>query len=77
MWILQEVQRLPGLGVTDLAALLAIHQSTCSQLVEKLVARGYLIKTRRHEDQRRVGLHLAWCRPGHRGATRPRRRRSS
>ncbi|WP_287694638.1 MarR family winged helix-turn-helix transcriptional regulator [Accumulibacter sp.] len=59
MWILQEVQRCPGLGVTDLAALLAIHQSTCSQLVEKLVARGYLIKTRRHEDQRRVGLHLA------------------
>jgi DNA-binding Lrp family transcriptional regulator len=39
MWILQEVHRCPGLGVTDLAARLGIHQSTCSQLVEKLVAR--------------------------------------
>ena len=59
MWILQEVHRCPGLGVTDLAARLGIHQSTCSQLVEKLVDRGCLSKTRRQEDQRRVGLHLA------------------
>jgi len=59
MWILQEVHRCPGLGVTDLAARLGIHQSTCSQLVEKLVVRRCLIKTRKQEDQRRVGLQLA------------------
>ena len=59
MWVLQEVQRSPGLGVTELAGRMGIHQSTCSQLVEKLVARGCIIKTRKQDDQRRVGLCLA------------------
>ena len=59
MWVLQEVQRSPGLGVTELAGRMGIHQSTCSLLVEKLVVRGCLIKSRSHEDQRRVGLCLA------------------
>jgi DNA-binding MarR family transcriptional regulator len=58
MWILQEVQRTPELGVTELAGRLGVHQSTCSQLVEKLVARGCLIKKRPHDDHRRVGLCL-------------------
>ena len=59
MWVLQEVQRSPGLGITELAGRMGIHQSTCSLLVEKLVIRGGLIKNRSHEDQRRVGLYLA------------------
>jgi len=59
MWILQEVQRTPELGVTDLATRLGIHQSTCSQLVDKLVSLGYLTKNRQQEDQRRVGLCLS------------------
>jgi DNA-binding MarR family transcriptional regulator len=59
MWVLQEVQRNPGMGVTDLAGRMGIHQSTCSQLIEKLVAQGCLIKNRPHEDQRRVGLCVA------------------
>lgn len=59
LWILQEVANTPGVGVSELAERLSIHQSTCSQLVEKLVARGMLIKERSREDQRRVGLHLA------------------
>lgn len=59
MWILQEVQRTPALGVNELAGRMGIHQSTCSQLVDKLVAEGYLIKNRPHEDQRRVGLCLS------------------
>ena len=58
MWILQEVERTPSIGVTELAQRLGIHQSTCSQLVEKLVARGLLVKERSLEDQRRVGLSL-------------------
>lgn len=58
MWILQEVQHSPELGVTELAGRMGIHQSTCSQLVDKLVIRGCLIKTRPHEDQRRIGLCL-------------------
>ena len=58
MWLLQEVQHSPGIGVNDLAARLGIHQSTCSLLIEKLVTKRCLIKTRPHEDQRRVGLCL-------------------
>jgi DNA-binding MarR family transcriptional regulator len=58
MWILQEALHSPGLGVTDLAARMGIHQSTCSQLVEKLVVRGCLLKKRPPNDQRRVILCL-------------------
>lgn len=56
LWLLQEVIRMPGIGVSELATRLSIHQSTCSQLVEKLSSRGLLSKERSQEDQRRVGL---------------------
>lgn len=56
LWILQEVARTPGIGISELAERLSIHQSTGSQLVEKLVGRGLVIKERSREDQRRVGL---------------------
>ncbi len=59
LWILQEVSKTPGLGVSELAERLSIHQSTCSQLVEKLVTRGLIDKERSKEDQRRVGLRLS------------------
>ncbi|OGS95879.1 MAG: MarR family transcriptional regulator [Gallionellales bacterium RIFCSPLOWO2_02_FULL_57_47] len=58
MWILQEVANMPGIGVSELADRLSIHQSTGSQLVEKLVARGLITKERSKEDQRRVGLKV-------------------
>jgi DNA-binding MarR family transcriptional regulator len=56
LWIIQEVLRAEGIGVSELATKLAIHQSTCSQLVDKLVRAGLLIKTRDSDDQRRVFL---------------------
>ena len=56
---MHELANAPGIGVSDLAHRLSIHQTTCSQLVEKLVARGYVTKTRSREDQRRVGLALS------------------
>ncbi len=59
MWALQEVQRSPGLGVNELADRMGIHQSTCSQIVEKLAAGKFLTKKHPHEDKRRVGLYLA------------------
>ena len=59
MWVLQEVERTPEIGITELAGRLGIHQSTCSLLVEKLVARNCLTKKRQSVDQRRVGLCLA------------------
>jgi MarR family transcriptional regulator, organic hydroperoxide resistance regulator len=58
LWMLHELQDSPGIGVSDLAHRLSIHQTTCSQLIEKLVARGYVVKTRSEEDQRRVGLTI-------------------
>ena len=58
LWILQEVSKTPGIGISSLAERLFVHQSTASQLVEKLVARGLLIKERSKEDQRRVGLQV-------------------
>ena len=58
LWILQEVGKTPGIGVSELADHLSIHQSTASQLVEKLVGRGLINKKRSEEDQRRVGLCL-------------------
>jgi DNA-binding MarR family transcriptional regulator len=59
LWVLQEVGLKPGTGVSELAERISIHQSTCSQLVEKLVSRGLIIKKRSKEDQRRVGLTVS------------------
>ena len=59
LWIMQEIANTTGIGVSELAERLSIHQSTCSQLVEKLVARKLIIKERSREDQRRVGLRLS------------------
>jgi len=58
LWVMQEVATTPGIGVSELAERLSIHQSTCSQLVEKLVARKLIFKERSKEDQRRVWLRL-------------------
>lgn len=59
LWVIQEVGKTSGIGVSLLAERLSIHQSTCSLLVEKLVARKLIIKERSKEDQRRVGLYLS------------------
>ena len=56
LWLMQEIAKQPDIGVSELAERLSIHQSTCSQLVEKLVSRGLVRKERSKEDQRRVGL---------------------
>lgn len=58
LWLLKEIDKSPGVGVSELATRLSIHQSTCSQLVEKLAARGMVVKTRNKKDQRCVGLTL-------------------
>ena len=58
LWVLQEVSNTPGIGVSELSERLSIHQSTASQLVEKLVGRNLVTKERSKEDQRRVGLWL-------------------
>ena len=59
LWLMQEIGRTPEIGVSELAGRLSIHQSTCSLLVDKLVARGHVTKMRQQDDQRRVGLRLS------------------
>ncbi len=58
LWILREVERGP-VGVSELAVKLSIHQSTCSQLVEKLVKRKMLVRNIVADDKRRVRLALS------------------
>lgn len=58
LWILQEIRQRPGIGISNLATQLGIHQSTCSQLVEKLVRARHVTRSRSSSDQRRVGLKL-------------------
>jgi DNA-binding MarR family transcriptional regulator len=59
LWMLHEVRQAPGIGVSELAARLSIHQSTGSLLVEKLVRAGLITKSRSKADHRRVGLQLS------------------
>jgi DNA-binding MarR family transcriptional regulator len=59
LWMLHEVQKTPGIGVSDLASRLSIHQSTGSLLVQKLVRAQLLTKSKSKTDQRRVGLQLS------------------
>lgn len=56
LWLLQEIHRTQNIGVSELASRLSIHQSTCSQLVDKLAKAKLVTKVRSEQDQRRVGL---------------------
>lgn len=55
---LQALARTPGMKVSELAAALLIHQSTASNMLDKLEAKGLLHRTRVGPDQRVVRLHL-------------------
>ena len=57
-WMLSELERAPKIGVSALAERLSIHQTTCSQLVGKLVRRGLVGRSPHASDARRVGLVL-------------------
>lgn len=58
LWVLWELHKVPGLKVTELASRLSIHQSTASNLVEKLVRKSLISKKREDADQRIVRLSL-------------------
>ena len=56
LWALAEIAARPGDQVGELARALAIHQSTASNLVRRLAARGLIARERRGRDQRAVQL---------------------
>jgi DNA-binding MarR family transcriptional regulator len=58
MCLLGQVDERPGIRVTELARELAIHQSTASNLVERLESARLLKRERSDADQRVVRLHL-------------------
>ncbi|MFZ5774705.1 MAG: MarR family winged helix-turn-helix transcriptional regulator [Thermodesulfobacteriota bacterium] len=58
LWMLWELFAHPGLKVSELAKLLAIHPSTCSNALDRLEVQGFLRRTRSDRDQRTVRLYL-------------------
>jgi DNA-binding MarR family transcriptional regulator len=58
LWALSEIGREPGLGVTDLALQMDIHQSTASNLVRHLLRKGLVSSERSALDRRNVILTL-------------------
>lgn len=56
LWAMAAVVEQPGIRVTELGKAMAIHQSTTSNLVERLVQAGLLRRERSPKDQRVVNL---------------------
>jgi len=58
LWALAEIAETKELTVSGLAKAMSIHQSTASNLMEKLESSGYVIRTRSVSDRRVVHLAL-------------------
>ena len=56
LWALSVIAQSPGIGVTELARALDIHQSTASNLVRALSSRGLIASAREGQDRRGVAL---------------------
>lgn len=59
LWALHEVSQADGLRVGELAARLRVHQTTASNLLNRLEAGGLVRKGRSPDDQRIVNIHLS------------------
>src|SRR5450830_1194193 len=58
LWAMAEIAENENLTVTGLANAMSVHQSTASNLIEKLETGGYVTRTRSIEDRRLVNLSL-------------------
>ena len=58
VWGLAEIAQHPGMRVTELADALAVHQSTASNLVDKLEQGGFVLRQRHRDDWRVVRLNV-------------------
>lgn len=58
LWMLYEVNNLPGIKVSELALLLSIHRSTCSNMLDKLEEKQLIYRYRSKSDQRAVRLYI-------------------
>jgi len=58
LWALSEISQNPGMRVTELAEALSVHQTTASNLLDKLCKTGLIRRERINEDQRVVSLFI-------------------
>lgn len=58
LWALAEVAESDNITVTKLAQNMSIHQSTASNLIDKLVSDQYLVRIKDTQDRRVVHLSL-------------------
>lgn len=57
LWMLHEITNDPGIKVSQLAKVLSIHPSTCSNMLDKLEDKNLIYRNRSKTDQRTVHLH--------------------
>lgn len=58
VWALSVIRSNPGLGVTDLATAMDVHQSTASNLVKSMITRGLIATSKGLQDKRSVALTI-------------------
>lgn len=58
LWMMWELFNAPGLRVSELAKILSIHPSTCSNMLDKLQKKELITRDRSEKDQRSVHLNL-------------------
>jgi len=58
LWALGVVMESPGIGITELARAMDVHQSTASNLVKALIERELIGVAKQGEDRRTVALRV-------------------
>jgi len=58
LWALSEIARSPGIGLGPLADAMLIHQSTASNLIERISKMGLITKRKTASDRRAVCLYV-------------------
>ena len=57
IWAMHLIAKLPGIGVTQLAQAMDVHQSTASNLVKGLVKAGFIVSEKSAHGKRVVELY--------------------
>ena len=58
LWIMQQIYNNDGISNAELAKNLTLHVSTCSILVNKLIKKNLVEKTRSETDERKIVLKM-------------------
>jgi len=58
LWMLFEISSTEGIKVSELASILSIHRSTCSNMLDKLEDKNLIYRKRSKSDQRAVHLYI-------------------